>query len=76
MLKIESGIPYTETRRSNTSLLAASMQACEIGQSFVVPANIAGYPATRMFVSRYQRKMGAKFAVRRDGDDCRVWRLA
>lgn len=75
MLTIESGIPCPPTRAHSTYEIGVSMQKCQPGDSFLVPAEMASTVAVKAFVSRYAKRLKQKFCVRAVVGGNRIWRV-
>lgn len=71
MYVVQSGIPLPPPRRGHRSYPFPTMA---VGESFVCDAADKNRIASA--ASQYGKRHGVRFAVRKDGDSLRCWRVA
>ena len=72
--QIEDGVPIPSIRRRHTSEFVETIKSLRIGQSFLAqkksPASANGA------IQRIKLTHDGNFAVRPEGDGCRIWRVS
>lgn len=74
---IERGVPVSKQIRSMGDLaLLSAMEKCEVGESFLIPVNDKAHKvALQVTITRYKRRLNAKFITRTVEGGLRVWRV-
>lgn len=72
VIKIDNKVPLP-TARNGRGAFADALRALKVGDSFLVPEQYAS--TARQVANIYQKKIGAKFSIRKTPEGLRLWRV-